>query len=161
MRYNGARAAYDGFDQLVKVTNSVGREIDFATDGYIVTGFNNALIGLDARSVSLGDYTGYQTAGIAGSVSDALQVKTSYAFLPAQARSDTQRPVAHAQLFQIYTPDKPTKPNLQYNYDSEGRVKEVVDAENLQAGDRAPWSATYGLCMSQEMQLFSDDMLRR
>ena len=130
----------DGFEQLVSVRNSVGREIDFAANGYIVTGFSNALAGLDARSVSLGDYTGYGTDGLAGSVTDPLQAKTSYAFLPAQVRSDTQRPVPHAQLFQIYTPDKPAKPNLQYNYDSEGRVKEVVDAENLQVGDRAPWS---------------------
>ena len=136
----GGAVGSDGFEQLVSVTNTSGREIDFATDGVKVVGYNNHLSGADARSVSLGDFTGYQTSGFAGSVTDAASNKTSFAFLAAQARTDTQRPVAHAQLYQIYTPDKPSKPNLQYDFDSVGRVRDVVDAENLQRGDRAPWS---------------------
>ncbi|MBV9991180.1 MAG: hypothetical protein JOZ72_07785, partial [Alphaproteobacteria bacterium] len=138
--YDPEDTAGHGFERLLSVQNSIGRQIDFTLDGYAITGFTNHLGGTDLRSVSLGDFTGYQTGGFAGSVTDAAGAKTKFAFLPAQVRSDSLRPIPHPRLLQIYTAENLSKPNLQYNYDALGRVKEVVDAETLQKGDRAPWS---------------------
>ena len=114
-----------GFDRLLSVSNSLGREIDFVSSGLALTGFNNHLTGADARSVALGDFTGFGADGIAGSVTDPAAAKTRYAFLPGQARSDSQRPIPHALLTQVYTPDNPAKPNLQYNYDALHIVRSI------------------------------------
>jgi len=38
----------------------------------------------------------------------------------------------------------PTKPNVQYDYDTEGRVTDVQDAEALQVGDRTVWEFLIG-----------------
>ena len=65
-------------------------------------------------------------------ITDPAAAATTMVALAPQARSDTVRPVAHPLLFQIYTPDKPAVPNLQYDYDALGRVKQVEDAEMLQ-----------------------------
>lgn len=121
-----------GFDQLVKVQNSVGREIDFTTDGFIVTGFNNT----QSRSVSLSSSPITQTV----TITDPAAAATTMVALAPTKRSDTVRPVGHPLLYQIYTPDKPAVPNLQYDYDALGRVKQVEDAEILQVGDRGPYS---------------------
>jgi RHS repeat-associated protein len=128
-----------GFDQLLSVGNGLGREIDFSYDSFAnLTGFTNHLTGADLRTVSLG--SALTQLLFPTSVTDPVGATTTFAFLPAQAGSLTQRPVAHQQLYQVYTPDNPTKPNLQYDYDTEGSVFDVRDGENLQVGDRAPWT---------------------
>jgi RHS repeat-associated protein len=119
-----------GFDQLLSVSNGLGRTIDFADDSFgNLTGFNNALTGADARSVLV----------TPTSSTDPLGNTTSFAYLPAQAQSPATRPVPHPQLAQIHTADKPLAANTQYNYDSEGRVASIQDAEALQVGDRAAY----------------------
>ena len=76
--------------------------------------------------------------GLMPSTTDAMGKVTSFAYTEPQQTSATQRPVPYALLSTVTTPDDPGTPNIEYDYDSEGRIKEVQDAEALQVGDRAP-----------------------
>jgi RHS repeat-associated protein len=72
-------------------------------------------------------------------ITDAVGALTNYVMYPPLAASPTQRPIPFYNLGQIYTPDKPAAPNIEYDYDSVGHVSDVLDAEALQVGDRAPY----------------------
>ena len=129
----------DGFNVLTQVYNTFGtsntpvRTINFATDTYgNITGFSDT----NSRSVSLG----YPGGGVIGdSITDPTGAVTSFIFTPLQYTSPTTRPVPFNNMFQIYTADNPNQPNAEYDWDGVGRVTDVMDAEALQVGDRAPY----------------------
>ncbi len=128
----------DGFAQITQVYNTFGtsstpiRTIDFNSGAdAIFSGFT----GSDGRSVSLG----FGVDVIADTIADPAGATTSYIFNYEQFQSPTQRPIPYETLFQIYTPDNPNAPNTEYDYDSIGNVKDVLDAEALQVGDRGPY----------------------
>ena len=137
---NGQGSSTVGFPQITQVYNTFGtsstavRTINFNTDSYAnFTGFSDT----NGRSVTLGFAGG---GVIADSITGpATGDVTTYLILPPQYASPTTRPVPFDNLFQIYTADNPYQPNTEYDWDNIGRVTDVMDAEALQVGDRAPY----------------------
>jgi RHS repeat-associated protein len=56
----------------------------------------------------------------------------------------TARPVPFRLLYQVYTAENTTQPNVQYDYDALGRVEQVEDAVRLQIGGRNPYNFYIG-----------------
>ena len=106
------------------------RVINFNYDagGTTLLGFDDG----NGRSILAGQ-------GTVPSNTDAMGKVTSFAYTLPQKTSATQRPVPYALLSTVTTPDNPGTPHTEYDYDSEGRIKQVQDAEALQVGDRAPY----------------------
>ena len=77
--------------------------------------------------------------GTMATTADTLGNTTLFSYTAPIPTSATHRPVPYALLSTIITPDQPTLPHTEYDYDSEGRVQQVKDAEALQVGDRLPW----------------------
>jgi YD repeat-containing protein len=140
-RYNSQRPA-DGIEQLIEVSNNIDRQIDFPNDGAgTITGATNGLTGTDARSIALSSsfITGIVTTTFTDQLSNAS--KSDYTFV---ARSDTQRPVAHPLLSDVFTADNLSQANVEYTYDALGRIKEVADAVDIQTGTRGPYEFYIG-----------------
>jgi RHS repeat-associated protein len=127
----------DTIDTLVSVQNSLGRKIGFTFAGSTLTGFDNGLTGGDLRHVTLTPGGGIPFEYTA--MTDPIGAVTHHTYLAPLITSSTQRPVPYDLLSQVFTADNASLPNLQYDYDGLGRVKQVRDALNLQGGGRAPW----------------------
>ncbi len=112
-------------DALSAVSNSVGRSL----------GFTTTTITAGARSISLSDATTLPL-----SMTDALGKTTSYTYQPVQVVSATQRPVPYALLASMTTPEHPSQPNTEYDYDTLGRIDQVLDAVAIQQGTRDPYN---------------------
>ncbi|MBV8977712.1 MAG: RHS repeat protein [Alphaproteobacteria bacterium] len=112
-------------DALIEVDNSIGRKLTFS--GNTVT---NGLSNLDSRSITLGT-----TSQV-----DPMQRTTSLAFVGPYTTSSTQRPVPYTLLSTVTTPEHPSQPNIQYFYDTLGRVNQIKDAVAIQQGGRNPFN---------------------
>ena len=135
---DGPPGSGDGFNQLTQVYNTFGtsstavRTININSDTVAnLTGFSDT----NGRSVSLG----YSTGVIGDSMTDPAGAVTSFVFQPEQQASSTCRPVPFVNMFQIFTAENTNQPNTEYDWDCVGRVADVMDAEALQVGDRAPY----------------------
>ncbi len=125
----------NGVDQLLDVRNSLGRQINFTTDGRTLTGFNNNLAGPDARAVSViqntdGSTTHQDPAG--------AQTKFTYANAPWG-----YSPSGWYLLGQVFTANglalATPLPSLAYSYDSLRRVAQVRDADALWYASHNPY----------------------
>ncbi len=120
-------------ERLIDVKNSIGRQLDFsyvASNSPTLAGVTNHLTGADARSISL--------ASDRSSMTDAMSQVTSFNYL-SLAQSATQRPLAYQLLNLVYTADSSTA-NVEYDYDSVGRVKQIKDATSLRYNARPPYT---------------------
>ncbi|TWB33312.1 RHS repeat-associated protein [Nitrospirillum viridazoti] len=115
-----------GVPELLSVSNNLGRQINFTNSGD--TGFNNNLSGGDFRQVTIvrGATDGTGTVTVTGTNWDVYKINARYAG-------------NRYLLDQVYYPATPNTPFLQYDYDTLQRVVWVMDAENLQVGDRGWW----------------------
>jgi len=163
----GAVTVGDPVDQLVEVSNTFGRKIDFVNggtpdNGSYTGGFNNGLTGGDARSVSMSLISTASSAGAAYTQTDQSGNQTSIiaGVVPWYGGADmlsgaTQIP-NHFLLTKVYAADNaafglsttnpfPSNPaTLQYDYDSLRRVKTAYDAINLQLAARDPYQFYVG-----------------
>jgi RHS repeat-associated protein len=115
--------------QLTQVANNVGRELTFTTSG------SSLIIGDGGtRNITVGE------GPTVASHTDANGNATTFSYIGPLATTATQRPVPWSLLSHVFTPDAPTLPNLEYDYDSEGRVNQVKDAVALQIGGRNPYT---------------------
>src|SRR6201999_2336689 len=136
--WSGTDDGEGAVDNLVKVTNSLGREIDFGVNDHgTIDGMTNGLTGGDLREIGLG-----RDAQSRDIITDAAGNVTTYG--PGVPAAPGSRPGEGVRLGAIFTADNATQPNLQYVYDMLGRVESVQDAINLQVGDgahggRDPW----------------------
>ena len=111
---------------VTSATTSLGRSMTFD------------MVGTDRLlTATSGTYTVGQ---LDGAVKDASGAAWTYAFTPLQARSATQRPIPFPELQRVFEPTAPSKPSLQYVYDTVGRVKEASDATALQWQTRGSYS---------------------
>ena len=107
-------------EQLVSVSNSLGRSITFTYDSERrLSGFSNGLSGADQRTVTIvRDGAGKITA-----MTDAAGAQTRF----STTVSDQQN-----LLSEIFDANDTTIPSLRYTYDALERVMEARDAEALQ-----------------------------
>jgi RHS repeat-associated protein len=141
LSYNAADAypLPDGgnMDRLSTVSNNLGRTIRFNyTIGQDVpVSFTNNLTGPELRTVSLN----YTTEMLTSS-KDPMSALTQFTYNAPNSGSPAQRPLNYYELYQIFTADNTTKPNVQYGYDGLNRIEQVQDAVALQSGTgRAPY----------------------
>ena len=126
------QANTDGLEDLYKVTNTLGRSIHFTTSGF--AGFDNTLTGSNAQSVV-----------------------TSIPFSGASETDTTQDPAGATTsinwtlqgyryvLNNVITPDDPTTPSLEYQYDPLNRVQYAYDGVATHyPSTRGPYLFTYG-----------------
>ena len=121
-----------GIESLVSVSNSLGRQINFHTpdiNGGVL--FDNNLSGGDARSVSVTGYISNPTVAF----SDPMGKLTTVVLDSGAAQSWTANAVPYRRPVQMFTPDHPTLPAVEYDYDTLGRISQIRDAINLQVGD--------------------------
>src|SRR5262249_886059 len=119
-------------EQLVSVSNTLGRTITFPNDGQgTITGISN---GIHSASIST---TLIPTATT--TFKDQSNKPTQIAFTTSLAGSDEQRPIPHWLLNSVTTADNLSQPNMNYVFDSLGRVKEIWDAVAIQQGTRGPY----------------------
>ncbi|MEI6460230.1 MAG: hypothetical protein WCP04_15055, partial [Pseudomonadota bacterium] len=120
---------YGGSPQLLSVSNSLGRQINFVNSG--LGGFNNNLTGSDARAVTVSE--------------NADGNRTTHT-----DPSGTTTIVAHSVvgdrnlLNQVYTADSATVPSFNYVYDTLYRPQSVQDAVALKSGGRSPYTFYFG-----------------
>jgi RHS repeat-associated protein len=112
-------------DDLVQVSNSLGRQINFTQSG--LGGFNNGLTGADLRTVLSTGPIGPSTTTV--SHTDPTTAVTTINFSTIGDRYLLNNVVRADNL-----------PGLAYTYDSLGRVKQAQDAVALQSGGRNPYS---------------------
>jgi RHS repeat-associated protein len=112
-------------DDLVKVNNSLGRQINFIQSG--LGGFNNGLTGANLRTVTSTGPIGPTTTTVTHT--DPAAHTTTINFSRIGDRY---------LLSNVVREDNLT--GLAYTYDSLGRVKQAQDAVALQSGGRNPYS---------------------
>jgi len=120
-------------EQLVSVSNTLGRTITFPNDGNgTITGISNGTHSVSIAESSYPDPT-------ATTFTDQSAKQTKVAWTQTTARSDSQRPIPHWLLNDVYTADNLTKANMEYHFDALGRVKEILDGVAIQKGTRGPY----------------------
>ena len=126
-----AAPATGALDELISVQNNVGRQLNFVASGR--SGFNNNLLGSDARSVSVVVPNTAQANTVIHTDPSGNQTKVVGSRL---GMGNYQR----YALSQVFTADNAAKPNLQFSYDSLRRVQTASDGVTLQSGNRNPHS---------------------
>jgi RHS repeat-associated protein len=130
-------------EQLIGVTNNLGRSIVFNTSDGQIQSITNGLTGTDLRQVTV-TYPGFLEGSYPTSMTDPLGNQTS--FLYDQTGCTGARPtVLLPQLSYVFTADKPDSSNLanantEYTYDCVNQVAQVYDAVAIQKGTRGPYS---------------------
>ena len=124
----GESGAY--LERIVEIDNSLGRKLVFGWDGPQLTSISNGLSGGDARAISLTSI----------SHTDAMGATTSFRYTPAPLQSATVRPLPYGNLDQVFTADNASLANLDYDYDSLGRIKQIKDGVAIQQGTRSPYT---------------------
>ncbi len=132
-RSGGAERAVpgSGIESLTSVTNSLGRTIVFDVPGHL---FDNGLTGADSRFVTM-TTTGGGLSPETASFTDPLGKVTMVSLNGWVTGSLTQNPIQYQTPYQIFYPDHPSLPAIQYDTDTLGRIAAVHDAINLQVGD--------------------------
>jgi RHS repeat-associated protein len=124
--YTPRTVGEDQLDALSAVSNTAGRSLNFTPTS----------VSAGARSITFSDQSTQPT-----SMTDAMTNTTSFTYQPAQALSATQRPVPYALLSSVTTPEHSSAPNVEYFYDTLGRINSVMDAVAIQQpGTRNPYS---------------------
>jgi RHS repeat-associated protein len=129
LSYAPNNGAYS-LDTIASVTNSLGRQLNF--------GYDSAT----ARLTSLADPASGHTVSFGlspASHTDAAGAVTTFVYTPVLTASPTQRPIPYQEVSQIFTADNASLPNIEYDYDSLGRVKQIQDADRLQLSNRNAW----------------------
>jgi len=132
-----------GVDRITSVSNNVGRSISFAYDAGGPYGNHSMPTTISDGASSSREVTIISVLGPDGPMvtgqSDPTSALTQFTYTDDVARSATQRPVPYQQLWRVFTAEQPTLPNLEYTYDTLGRVMEARDAVALQVGGRDPY----------------------
>jgi RHS repeat-associated protein len=124
--YTPVTIGEDSFDTLSSVANSVGRSLSF-TDTRITAG---------ARHIDMSDNTANPL-----SMTDAMGHATSFTYRPpVAAPTTTQRQLPYPLLDSITTPEHPSQPNTEYDYDGVNQISTVTDAVAIQQPPRAPYT---------------------
>ncbi len=122
-------------EQLVSVSNTLGRSITFPNDGQgTITGLATATHSVSIAEPPFPDPPGTTT------FTDQSSKQTIVTFTPSLFETDTQRPVPHWLLNDVYTADNLNQANTEYHYDALGRVKEILDGVAIQQHTRGPYS---------------------
>ncbi len=135
--------AYDargiGIERITSVSNSLGRQLNFEA---VTTGANgetyivdNNLTGAALRMIgfALDSTTGSRVAG-QSTFTDPAGQNTIVSLNGWVMQSYTQNEVAYQAVNQIFYPDHPSLPAIEYDYDTLGRISQIRDAINLQVG---------------------------
>ena len=123
--YTPVTIGEDSFDTLSSVANNIGRSLSF-TDTRITAG---------ARHIDMSDNTANPL-----SMTDALSHATSFTYRPpVTAPTTTQRQLPYPLLDSITTPEHPSQPNTEYDYDGVNQISTVTDAVAIQQGGRNPY----------------------
>jgi len=117
-------------DDLVQVSNSFGRVINFVDNG--LGGFNNGLSGADARSVQVTpDPIAVTSTSVTHTDPAGVQTQINFTLTGGGWRLSQ----VLASVGPMSSPPAPTTPMLQYTYDTLGRVQTAQDATGLQNND--------------------------
>lgn len=112
-------------DALTEVDSSTGHNLTF----------NGTSVGGATHSITFSN-----ASTLPAWMADAKGMQTSFAYIPGWSMTATQRPVPYSLLSTVTTPEHSTEPNVQYFYDTLGRVNQVKDAVAIQKGTRGPYN---------------------
>jgi YD repeat-containing protein len=123
----------------VSVTNGLGRQLNFEA---VTTGVNgetyivdNGLAGSALRTISfaLDSSTGATVSG-QSTFTDPAGQSTIVSLNGWVQQSYTHNTMDYQSVNQIFYPDHPSLPAIEYDYDTLGRISQIRDAINLQVG---------------------------
>ncbi len=135
--------AYDargiGIERILSVSNSLGRQINFEAETWGVSNgsftLDNNLTGGDLRTVTYAPGTWLGRGATTATFTDPAGQNTLVSMNDWMTQSYTRNAVPWQTVNQIFTPDHPTLPAIEYDYDTLGHISQVRDAINLQVGD--------------------------